>query len=335
MEHAISSSCTKEIIGYERGFSMSRITMLRKAETKTLNTAFEDFMTFCKSKKLSQATIRNYNLSFKSLSNFVAPSEPVTNIDSHFVQSYILHLQQRLDNTESINNHLRHFRAMVNYWAEMNCCQNVKVKLLRTEEKVKVVYTDTELQLLLKKPNIKECSFSEYRTWVIINFLVATGCRLRTVVNLKIKDVDFDNGLVTFQGDITKSKKPQLLPLPQSLIAILKEYLKHRKGEAEDILFCSETGTKLVETSVNHNISGYNRSRGVNRTGVHLFRHTFSKNFIMSGGDIFRLQRQLGHSTLEMSKRYANIWDKDLQVDFERYNLLERLKAPQQKIKMK
>jgi len=122
------------------------------------------------------------------------------------------------------------------------------------------------------------------------------------------------------------------------MLTILKEYIKIRSNafetKPEDFLFCSETGTQLFDTTVNHNINKYNKKRGVIKTGVHLFRHTFSKNFIMSGGDCFRLQRQLGHSTLEMSRRYANIWDKDLQQNFEKFNLLERLKAPQQKIKM-
>ena len=314
----------------------NKIRLMEQSQELSFDKAFEEFLTFCKTKNLSEATLRNYRLQFKTLSTFVDTSSPVSVIDQSFIQSYILNLQGRMHNPETINTALRTFRVLVNYWSSLKYCQSVKFKLLKTEIKIKEVYTDAELQLLLRKPDIKKSSFTEYRTWVVINFLIATGCRLRTLINVRIKDIDFDNEVVSLQ--VTKNRRAQLLPLPQSMLTILKEYIKIRSNafetKPEDVLFCSETGTQLYDTTVNHNINKYNRNRGVNKTGVHLFRHTFSKNFIMSGGDCFRLQRQLGHSTLEMSKRYANIWDKDLQQNFEKFNLLERLKAPQQKIKM-
>ena len=54
-------------------------------------------------------------------------------------------------------------------------------------------YSDEELFALLKKPNIKKCSFTEYQCWVMTNFLFSTGVRQRSLMNIKIKDIDFDN----------------------------------------------------------------------------------------------------------------------------------------------
>jgi integrase/recombinase XerD len=118
-------------------------------------------------------------------------------------------------------------------------------------------------------------------------------------------------------------------------LQILKEYLRIRQGGSDDYLFSSSTGTKMLESSVGHNIAEYNRARCVLKTSMHLFRHTFSKNFILHGGDVFRLQKQLGHSTLDMSRRYANIWDTDLQQGFEQFNLMVRLSTQNHRIRMK
>jgi len=56
-----------------------------------------------------------------------------------------------------------------------------------------------------------------------------------------------------------------------------------------------------------------------------LFRHTFAKKWILSGGDIFRLQKLLGHSSLEIVKEYVNIFGADLKAQYDAYNPLENV----------
>jgi integrase/recombinase XerD len=57
---------------------------------------------------------------------------------------------------------------------------------------------------------------------------------------------------------------------------------------------------------------------------VHAFRHTFAVNYIRRGGSVFHLQKVLGHSTLEMTRPYANLMTEDLQAVHERVSLLGR-----------
>ena len=52
------------------------------------------------------------------------------------------------------------------------------------------------------------------------------------------------------------------------------------------------------------------------------FRHTFAVNYFRRGGSVFHLQKVLGHSTLEMTRRYANLVTADLQAVRERVSLL-------------
>lgn len=55
---------------------------------------------------------------------------------------------------------------------------------------------------------------------------------------------------------------------------------------------------------------------------LHSFRHTFAVNYLRRGGSVFHLQKVLGHSTLEMTRRYANLVTADLQAVHERVSLL-------------
>jgi len=69
-----------------------------------------------------------------------------------------------------------------------------------------------------------------------------------------------------------------------------------RKGESSDYLFCTAYGQQTTVDVIESQIARYNRKRGVEKTSLHMFRHTFAKKWILNGGDIFRLQKILGHS---------------------------------------
>ncbi len=55
---------------------------------------------------------------------------------------------------------------------------------------------------------------------------------------------------------------------------------------------------------------------------LHTFRHSFATNYLRRGGSVFHLQKMLGHSTLEMTRRYANLMTEDLQAIHQRVLLL-------------
>ncbi len=52
-------------------------------------------------------------------------------------------------------------------------------------------YPDNELKILLENPNLKRCSFIEYQSWVMVNFLFSTGVRQHSLNNIKIRDSRF------------------------------------------------------------------------------------------------------------------------------------------------
>ena len=72
-------------------------------------------------------------------------------------------------------------------------------------------------------------------------------------------------------------------------------------------------------------IRRYNLSRGVSKTSLHLFRHTFAKNYILVGGGMVQLQSILGHSSLDMTRKYTNLYGSDIVKDFERLNPLNNI----------
>lgn len=310
-----------------------KIKMQRQTSSRTLGEAFREFIKYCRVKNLSARTTEYYEECFAMFSKFFPDTSNTSEISRNVVEDFILYLRGNTGLSDiSINTVLRGVRAIIYYFIKLEYMQPFKIELIKAEKKIKETYSDAELKLLLKKPDIKKCEFTEYRDWVIVNYLLSTGNRVSTLINVKIRDIDFENNLVTLGK--TKNKKQQIIPMSKTLVQVLMEYLQYRSGEPDDYLFCSAYGCKLTVNAIEHSIRKYNQRRGVQKSSIHLFRHTFSKKWILANGDVFRLQKMLGHSSLEIVKEYVNMFSDDLQKDFDKFNALDQMVSNNQWIKM-
>ena len=134
----------------------------------------------------------------------------------------------------TINTRITHIKAFFMYCFEHSYMAYFKISKLKIQQELKVLYTDNEMDLLLRKPNIETCCFEDYRNWVVANFVYATALRLRSVVNIKIKDVLFHSREIFISH--LKNKKTVFLPLGEKLAEILKEYLSIRQRRARRLL---------------------------------------------------------------------------------------------------
>ncbi len=168
----------------------------------------------------------------------------------------------------TINTRIRSIRAILYFLMEEGDLGYFKIKLIVQTQENKKLYTDKEIEKLLKKPNKKKCTFAEFRTWALENFLVATGVRSRSARNVKIADLDFENDLIYI--DTVKNRKPLVIPMSIALKKVLIEYLAIRKGSSEDYVFCNLEGKQLTKDALNNIISKCNSyeycfKKGTNR----------------------------------------------------------------------
>jgi integrase/recombinase XerC/integrase/recombinase XerD len=108
-----------------------------------------------------------------------------------------------------------------------------------------------------------------------------------------------------------KGSKERLLPIGALEQKVLWRYVFHFRPEPEDdlnnYLFLTLDGKKLQPNAIKLLLSRWGKRAGVPRLYAHLCRHTFATNFLIyKCGDIFRLQQILGHSSLEMVRRYVH-----------------------------
>ena len=283
----------------------------------SIQDCYEEFMLSCRAKNLSKATLNYYSQCYQLFKEVVDTDESITSITNRTIKKFTIYLQDRTNcNSNSINNRLRGIRTFLNYCYDMEYINKVKVTMIKVDTEQKEPYTREEIVKLLTLS--KNPSYTEYRNYCIVSTFLATGIRLNTLINLKVTDINFEEG--TIRLTTTKNRKAQLVPLPNKLAIVLSKYI--RKVKPTEYLFTNRSGTQLTSNGVKLAIRSYNRSKGVDKTSIHLFRHTFAKNYLISGGDVFRLQRLLGHSTLDMTRHYVNLYCSDLVNDTDKYCLL-------------
>lgn len=300
----------------------------------TFDRGFDEFIFNCRARNLRPATIQFYENSIRSIYKFVEPKMPIKNITKATVDNFIIGCQNDLDIKDvTINTYLRALKAILYYFMKLGYMETFHIALVKYDKPIIETYSEQEVKLLLKKPDKKKCSFIEFRNWVMCNMLYATGMRCSNLRDLKISDIDLDNNLLSMKT--TKNRKPLVIPITRSLQPIIREYLTVRKGNEDDYFFCTAYGDKINKDSINGSMKRYNNNRGVNKTGIHRWRHTFAKQWILNNGDIIKLQKILNHSDLDMVRNYVNMFTKDLQKDFEEFNPLEFVNKKSIKMKDK
>lgn len=294
----------------------------------SIETAFEEFLTAKEAAGLSPATIRAYRFHFGAILKYMDGETMISGLTDQKMRRVVAQMARTDLSRNSIRAYTATLATFFSWMRKEGLC-DVKIDLFRGEETVKETYSREELERLLKRPK-KRCHFGEFRTWVIVNLLVNNGCRAATVRAILVGDVDLDRKVIRCRH--TKNRQALTLPLCQELVEILKEYLKVRKGDPEDPLFPDLSGHVMSENCLRNAIRRYNTERGVQLTSIHAFRHTFARFYLVEcNGNALKLQRLLGHSTLDMTKKYVRIFDADLVQDFQTKSPLAAIKkAPRQ-----
>lgn len=299
----------------------------------TLEEGCNKYLDNCRARNLREGTINHYRQSYTQFYKFFGKDMLVRTIDETTYQQYIVFLRETLHNDVSINAYLRDFITTMHFFMNEGYIPSFHMQAIKVDRHGVETYSEEELFTLLKKPNIKKCSFTEYQCWVMTNFLFSTAVRQRSLMHIRIKDVDLDNNVV--HVTVTKNRKSLLVPFNDTLRNILQEFLKYRQYKTtEDFLFCNVFGQQLVKSTCYHMLSEYNKRRGVETTGIHRYRHTFAKQWILNGGNVVSLSKLLGHSSLQITQNYINLLVSDVSKEVTTINLLDKF-SEKKKISMR
>lgn len=182
--------------------------------------------------------------------------------------------------------------------------QDVKLLLTATERTTPYSYGGTRI-FSRKNPDAVRM-----RTTILI--FLDTGLRVQEFCDLKVRDVDLRNKLITVFG---KGRRQRAIPISaRSAQAVWAWFNQDPDRPLNAPAFPAATGTKQRRDNVLHMFYRLGDRAGVQDVHPHRFRHTFAINFLRNGGDVYTLQSILGHATLDMVQRYLAIAQTDIQA---------------------
>lgn len=265
--------------------------------------AFAEFIEEHRAKNTSKNTLDTYTL---HINCFIEVTEcdllSTASLDKGFYTYFITALQEEgVKKDTTIASYCRSVRAFLYWLMDNNYMQEESLKLPKYDKTVKETYTREEITTLLEKPD-KGCSEVTYQTWVFINLIMSTGLRLSSALNLKVSDFVKRERILYVQK--TKQRKGQQIYLNEDMCNILNKYIQQFELDLSDYIFCIGNRDIMKKRTMEDNVATYNRARGVQKTSIHLMRHTFAKNYYEKTKDIYSLQQILGHSTITTTENY-------------------------------
>lgn len=149
------------------------------------------------------------------------------------------------------------------------------------------------------------------RDRAIVLVLLDAGLRASELCALTVGDVDLSSGRVLVRKG--KGGKGRVVYLGKMARRAVWKYLATRaQPRPDEPLFLTREGRALNPDRLVKLFANLGRRAGVANLHPHRLRHTFATEFLRNGGNLLGLQRLLGHSSLEMVRRYAAIAEADL-----------------------
>lgn len=221
----------------------------------------------------------------------------------------------------TINTYARAINAFLHWLSEEgHCPKPITIPRLKEPEVVIPTLKPEQVQRLLQ---YRATCQNHRRAQMLALVILDTGLRLKEGLSLRREDIDLDNLLLTVRDG--KGGKQRVVPFTAELRKALFRYMEANVAP-NGLVFYAGSGAKLLQNNIRRDFNGLCKKIHINgaKGGFHFLRHTMALNYVRNGGDVFRLQRILGHSTLDMTRRYVDLQVADLQAVHERLSMLSQ-----------
>ncbi len=277
-------------------FSLVKTNQVKKIKKAIKIEIPESYLNLLIRKRYSENTIKSYGSLFREFLKYYNSKKPeeITEGDIRKYQDYLVKAKK-----VSISTQNQAINAIKFYYEKILGRDKGDFYIERPikAKKLPEIISEVELMKMLKATdNIK------HKTVIIM--LYSSGVRRSELINLRIKDVDFDKKIIFVRTG--KGKKDRTTILADHAALILKKYLDLYKPNywlIEGMNRKQYSATSIVSVLKNASIKG-----GLNKiVRPHMLRHSFATHMIEQGVGLRYIQTLLGHGSPKTTEIYTHV----------------------------
>lgn len=263
-------------------------------------------------KKYSDNTILNYKNDLDDFVTYITELgySKFNDIDYQVIRKYLTYLYEKKYTNKTISRHISSLRSLFKYLLKEKKIKNNPMTLVsnpKIEKKLPKFVPYKELEQIL---NIYDTNNAiDTRNTLILELLYSTGIRVGELVNIKLKDIEFNKKEIRILG---KGNKERIVLFGSRCYNLINKYLdnfyKKYNTLNSDYLLLGVKGNKINDREVRKIVD-----EAVNRAGIklnispHVLRHTFATHMLNEGADLKSVQQLLGHESLSTTTIYTHL----------------------------
>lgn len=284
------------------------------SDSNDLTQCMDSFILDRKAQNLSDGTIRFYHTKMKLLSGFLKECEisRIKEITPQIIRDYLIYLEDRGHNPGGIHAAYRALKAFLNWWEDefeppnwRNPIKKVRspkvpveiLEPIKSDEAIKLLSVCDTKTLL----GLRDCA--------ILLTLMDTGVRASELLVMTRKDIDLRNGKIIIRKG--KGSKFRIVFISDKTQQVIKHYLKKR-ADFSQYLWVTQSGSQLQYSGLRQIMRRRAIDAGIEPPSLHSFRRYFALQMLRSGVDIFSLQKLMGHSDIQILRRYLQQTEEDI-----------------------
>lgn len=240
----------------------------------------------------------------------------IADLDAPLIAAFLDHLEaDRHNSAATRNNRLAAIHSLFAYLAlhhpehAASTQRVLAIPAKRTQRNLVTYLTDPEVDALLAACD--QTLWTGRRDHAMFALTVQAGLRISELAGLTSQDVTLTAGANVHT--VGKGRKERRTPLVSDTRAVLKSWLKERKGDPTDPLFPTVTGAHMTRDAIEHRLAQHIADAAASclslrakRVTMHTLRHTAAMRLLLAGNDIIVIALWLGHEQIETTNIYLH-----------------------------
>ena len=288
----------------------------------TLNEASELYFQYLRVEKgVSNETLRNYAYDLKQF--FAVLKKKITSdLKSGDIQEFI---RIQTQNMLSIPTILRRISSTKNFYLFLEKERIISFQIDELEKpkgakKLPVCISIEEVEALLEQPNLDKPEGQ--RDKAMLEVMYSSGLRISELLNLKLKQINFERGIVKIVG---KGDKERIVPIGDYALEYLSKYIndgrRKNMNKNSDYLFLNRYGEPVSRIYFFLQVKKYAEQAGIKEEiSPHTLRHCFATHMLENGAELRAVQEMLGHTNIATTQIYTNISSKRILSAYDLYS---------------